>query len=71
MNAVISVGGPTRWFGTWCDVVDVAFEVGAGEVSGFLGSHGRVVDRLSIIEEGRIVVTGTEGACGSEGSMAE
>ncbi len=40
MNDVITVDGLTRWFGSRRGVIDVAFEVNAGEVFGFLGPNG-------------------------------
>ncbi len=40
MTAVIAVDGLTRSFGSRRGVVDVAFEVEAGEVFGFLGPNG-------------------------------
>ncbi len=40
MTAVVAVDGLTRWFGSRRGVIDVAFEVTAGEVFGFLGPNG-------------------------------
>ena len=72
MTAVISVDGLTRWFGSRRGVLDVAFEVHAGEVFGFLGPNGagksttiRLLLGLYRATSGRMRVFGLDPAAGS------
>ncbi|MFN2235825.1 MAG: ATP-binding cassette domain-containing protein, partial [Anaerolineales bacterium] len=40
MNTVIQVDGLTKYFGDFCAVESVTFQVQAGEVVGYLGPNG-------------------------------
>jgi len=64
---IIRVEGLVRYFGTFCAVRDLSFEVNAGEVVGFIGANGagktttmRMMATLDVPTDGTIEIGGSD-----------